>query len=44
MATVLAARRIVVMEEGRIRAIGSHDELVASDPLYAHLAELQFSL
>ena len=42
LATVLKARRIVVLDEGRIRAIGSHSELVARDPLYSRLAELQF--
>jgi len=42
LATVLKARRIVVLEDGRIRAVGSHAELVARDPLYSRLAELQF--
>jgi ATP-binding cassette subfamily B protein len=42
LATVLKARRIVVLAEGRIQDIGSHAELVAKNPLYARLAELQF--
>jgi ATP-binding cassette subfamily B protein len=42
LATVLKARRIVVIDEGRILDIGSHTELVARNPLYARLAELQF--
>jgi ATP-binding cassette subfamily B protein len=42
LATVLKARRIVVLDEGTIQAIGSHAELVAQNPLYARLAELQF--
>ena len=42
LATVLKARRIVVLEEGKIRAVGSHAGLVKSDPLYSRLAALQF--
>jgi ATP-binding cassette subfamily B protein len=42
LATVLKAKRIVVLDEGKIRAVGSHAELVKSDPLYSRLAELQF--
>jgi len=32
-----------VMDQGRIIASGRHDELVASNPLYARLAALQFN-
>ena len=42
LATVLKADRIVVINQGRIVDIGTHDELVQRDPLYARLAELQF--
>jgi ATP-binding cassette subfamily B protein len=43
LATVLKADRIVVMDQGRIVAIGRHEELIASNPLYARLAALQFT-
>ncbi len=42
LATVLKADRIVVMEQGRIVAIGKHQELLQQGGLYARLAALQF--
>ncbi len=44
LATVLAADRIVVMDEGKVVEEGTHADLVAQGGLYARLAKLQFGL
>jgi ATP-binding cassette subfamily B protein len=43
LATVVNADRICVIDEGRLIATGTHAELVATTPLYARLAALQFT-
>ncbi|KYL35473.1 ABC transporter ATP-binding protein [Pseudoalteromonas agarivorans] len=43
LATVKHADVIVVMENGEIKATGSHQQLLASSPLYQRLCELQFN-
>ena len=43
LATVREADRILLLDQGRIVAQGSHDRLIEQSPLYAHLASLQFA-
>jgi ABC-type multidrug transport system fused ATPase/permease subunit len=41
LSTVTSADRILVVEAGRVRAVGTHEELAATDDLYRELAETQ---
>lgn len=43
LATVKNVDRILLLQDGQLKAEGSHNELMAKSPLYAKLASLQFN-
>ncbi|MEU3554367.1 ABC transporter ATP-binding protein [Streptomyces fragilis] len=43
LSTIAQADRIIVMEEGGVRAIGTHRELIETDEVYRRLAGQQFT-
>ena len=42
LSTIRGADRIIVMKDGTIREVGSHDELMAKNGMYADLYRSQF--
>ena len=42
LGTIRGANRIAVLEDGRITAVGSHEELLVNSPTYLRLYHLQF--
>jgi subfamily B ATP-binding cassette protein MsbA len=42
LSTIRRAHRIAVLEDGRITAVGPHEELLLSSPTYQRLYQLQF--
>ena len=43
LATVMHADRIMLFNEGKLEAQGTHEELIASSDLYKRLSQLQFN-
>jgi ATP-binding cassette subfamily B protein len=42
LSTIINADKIAVIDQGRVVATGTHNELLATSALYARLASLQF--
>jgi ATP-binding cassette subfamily B protein len=42
LSTILHADKIAVLDQGKLVAVGTHESLLTSSPLYARLASLQF--
>ncbi|WP_435218742.1 ABC transporter transmembrane domain-containing protein [Luminiphilus sp. nBUS_07] len=43
LSTIINADNIAVVDQGRVVATGTHNELLSTSPLYARLASLQFN-
>ena len=43
LSTVRRADRILILDEGRLLASGTHEELIRANELYAHFVHIQFS-
>ena len=43
LSTIKKADKIIVLNDGKIEDMGTHDELIARDGLYAHLSEINMS-
>jgi ABC-type multidrug transport system fused ATPase/permease subunit len=44
LSTIRNADKIIALENGRIREVGDHDELLKQDGLYSHLYRRQLAL
>ena len=42
LSTILRADKIVLLDRGRVQAVGTHTQLLETSPLYAHLYRVQF--